>query len=129
MVVDSSALVAILLAEPGFERLREAMITAADVIVPAPVLVEAGMVMLSRTGTGGLTDLDDLLERSGARVLALSEGQARVAVVAFGRYGKGRHLAGLNFGDCMAYAVAMAEGVPLLFTGADFARTDVVAAP
>jgi ribonuclease VapC len=62
-------------------------------------------------------------------VLALSEGQARAAVVAFGRYGKGRHLAGLNFGDCMAYAVAMAEGVPLLFTGADFARTDVVAAP
>jgi ribonuclease VapC len=128
MVVDSSALVAILLAEPGFERLREAMITAADVIVPAPVLVEAGMVMLSRTGAGGLTDLDDLLERSGARVLALSEGQARAAVAAFDRYGKGRHPAGLNFGDCMAYAVAMAEGVPLLFTGGDFARTDVVAA-
>jgi ribonuclease VapC len=128
MVVDSSALVAILLAEPGFERLREAMITAADVIVPAPVLVEAGMVMLSRTGAGGLTDLDDLLERSGARVLPLSERQARTAVAAFGRYGKGRHPAGLNFGDCMAYAVAMAEGVPLLFTGGDFARTDVVVA-
>jgi ribonuclease VapC len=128
MVVDSLALVAILLAEPGYERLREAMITAADVIVPAPVLVEAGMVMLSRTGTGGLTDLDDLLERSGARVLALSEGQARAAVAAFDRYGKGRHPAGLNFGDCMVYAVAMAEGVPLLFASGDFARTDVVAA-
>ena len=128
MVVDSSALVAILLAEAGFERLREALVDAQDVVVPAPVLLEAGMVMMSRTGPDGVTDLDDLLARCGARVLPFSETHARTALAAFARYGKGRHAAGLNFGDCMAYAVARAEEAPLLFTGDDFARTDVAAA-
>ena len=103
----------------------EAMLDAASVIVPAPVLVEAGMVMALRTGAGGLTDLDDLLARRGARVLPFSEMHARAAVAAFDRYGKGRHPEGLNFGDCMAYAVAKAEGAPLLFVGEDFRRTDV----
>jgi ribonuclease VapC len=128
MVVDSSALVAILLAEAGSDRLREALADAPHVLVPAPVLVEAGMVMLSRTGPGGLTDLDDLLARCDARVLPFSEAHARAAVAAFDRYGKGRHPAGLNLGDCMAYAVAQGEGAALLFTGGDFALTDVAAA-
>lgn len=125
MVVDSSALVAILLAESGYERLRDAMVRAGEVIVPAPVKVEAGMVMASRTGPAGLADLDDLLARAGARVLPFTEAHARAATDAFLRYGKGRHPAGLNFGDCMAYAVAKAEAAPLMFTGDDFAHTDV----
>jgi len=125
MVVDSSALVAILLAEAGYERLRDAIIRADEILVPAPVRVEAGIVMASRTGPGGLVDLADLLVRTGARVLPFTDAHARTATEAFLRYGKGRHPAGLNFGDCMAYAVAQAEGAPLLFTGDDFARTDV----
>jgi ribonuclease VapC len=125
MVVDSSALVAILLAEPGYERLLDGLIDAPEVIVAAPVLVESGMVMLSRTGPGGLTDLDDLLARCGARVLPFSEAHARLGVAVFDRYGKGRHPPGLNFGDCIAYAVAQTEGAPLLFAGDDFAKTDV----
>ena len=97
----------------------------ASQFTPTPVRVEAGIVMASRTGPGGLSDLDGLLARAGARVLPFTEAHARAATQAFLRYGKGRHPAGLNFGDCMAYAVAQAEGKALLFTGEDFARTDV----
>ena len=125
MVVDTSALVAILLAEPGYERLRDAMARAEDVLVPAPVRVEAGIVMAPRTGPGGLADLDDLLVQTGARVLPFTEAHARAAVEAFLRFGKGRQAAGLNFGDCMTYAVTQGQGRAVLFTGDDFARTNV----
>jgi ribonuclease VapC len=121
MVVDTSALAAILLAEPGYERLRDAMTQATDVLVPAPVRVEAGIVMASRTGSSGLADLDDLLVQTGVRVLPFTEAHARAAVEAFLRFGKGRHAAGLNFGDCMTYVVAQAW----LFTTDDFTRKDL----
>jgi ribonuclease VapC len=69
--------------------------------------------------------LDTFLAETGARIVAFTEAHARAAVQAFLRYGKGRNAVGLNFGDCMAYAVAQAEGAPLLFTGGDFSKTDV----
>ena len=125
MIVDSSALVAVLSGEPAASRLNRAIADAAAVMVASPSLVETGMVIGSRLERRTLALLDEYLARVGARVVPFTEAHARLATDAFLRYGKGRHPAGLNFGDCMAYAVAQAEGAPLLFTGGDFARTDV----
>jgi ribonuclease VapC len=128
MVIDSSALVAIVAGEAPAAALNAAIAGAETAIVPSPCLVESGMVLSSRLGPEGLASLEAFLSASGARVAPFTELHARAAVAAFLRYGKGRHPAGLNFGDCMAYAVAQAAGAPLLFTGEDFARTDVTAA-
>lgn len=86
------------------------------------------MVIAGRKGPDSRPEIDALLDQLRARVTPLTDAHARLAADAFLRYGKGRHPAGLNFGDCMAYAVAKSEGAPLLFVGEDFARTDVVAA-
>jgi ribonuclease VapC len=119
MVVDSSALVAIVTGEPAAARLNAAVAEAEAVGVPAPCLLETSMVLASRLGEAGLALLDHFLARSGAQVLPFTEAHARAAAKALLRYGKGRHPAGLNFGDCMAYAVAKAEGARLMFTGDD----------
>lgn len=128
MVIDSSALVAIVTGEPAAAALNAALAEAADMAVPSPCLLEAGMVLSSRLGEAGLALLDGLLAETGARVVPFTEAHARTATEAFLRYGKGGHPAGLNFGDCIAYAVAQGEGAPLLFLGKDFARTDVAVA-
>lgn len=83
------------------------------------------MVLLGRRGSEGLRSLDLLILRFGIQVVPFTETQARLAREAFRRYGKGYHPAGLNFGDCMSYAVAVDLGEPLLFKGTDFAQTDV----
>jgi ribonuclease VapC len=128
MIVDSSALVAILLVEAEAVRLSHKLAAAERVIVPAHVLLEAGMVLGSRLGREGLDRLDRYVAELGPEVLAFTEAHARLARAAFLAFGKGLHPAGLNFGDCMSYAVAKAEGMPLLFVGDDFARTDIPAA-
>lgn len=128
MIVDSSALVAIVLIEPGWERLRECLARVADACVSAVSLVEAGMVLESRLGPAGAVQLDDLLLDAELTVVPFDEAQARLAREAFRRFGRGRHPAGLNFGDCCVYALARSRGEPLLFVGDDFARTDVVPA-
>jgi ribonuclease VapC len=87
--------------------------------------LEAGMVMIGRHGTEGSLQLDRLLREMAAAVVPFDEHQADIAREAFIRFGKGRHPAGLNFGDCAAYALAMAEAEPLLFKGTDFGATDV----
>jgi ribonuclease VapC len=128
MIVDSSALVAIVLIEPGWERLRECLARVGDAYVSAVSLVEAGMVLESRLGPAGAVQLDDLLLDAELTVVPFDEAQARLAREAFRRFGRGRHPAGLNFGDCCVYALARSRGQPLLFVGDDFARTDVVPA-
>jgi ribonuclease VapC len=128
MIVDSSALVAIVLVEPGWERLRECLARAADARVSAMSLVEAGMVLESRLGPAGAVQLDDLLLDAELTVVPFDEAQARLAREAFRRFGRGRHPAGLNFGDCCVYALARQRGESLLFVGEDFARTDVLPA-
>lgn len=128
MIVDSSALVAIVLIEPGWERLRECLARVGDASVSAVSLVEAGMVLESRLGPAGAVQLDDLLLDAELTVVPFDEAQARLAREAFRRFGRGRHPAGLNFGDCCVYALARSRGEPLLFVGDDFARTDVVPA-
>lgn len=128
MIVDSSVLVAILLGEPETARLGRALLRNPDGKLPSSCLLEASMIALSRRGEAGILDLDILVMRLGLELLPFTPSQARVAREAFRRYGKGRHAAGLNFGDCMAYAAARELGEELLFKGTDFGLTDVAVA-
>jgi len=129
MVIDSSALVAILLGEPESPRLVEAIATAPVRVVGAPTVVETAAVLLARKGTAGEVALDALLQRLDIRVVPMTAEAAVAARSAYQRYGKGVGSPGvLNYGDCLAYGVAVASRDTLLFTGEDFAQTDVVAA-
>ncbi len=125
MILDASALIAIALDEPEREMLV-AKINAADAIaVGAPTLVEAGIVLSARAGQDASGVLVELLAVADAVIIEFGQGHWRVAVSAWGRFGKGRHPAGLNFGDCLAYAAARVAGEPLLARGNDFTRTDI----
>ena len=128
MVVDTSALLAILLGEPERHEYIELLAAADDPLISAATLVEASIVMQARTGDEGVRDLDDLLAVAGVRPVAVDADQAVLARQAFVRSGKARSPAGLNFGDCFAYALARAMDRSLLFKGEDFAQTDVDAA-
>jgi ribonuclease VapC len=129
MVLDPSVLIAYLNGEPDAERLEEAMLRADSLHLSAASLVEAGIVAdRLRAGDGGLR-LDRLLARLRVQIVPVTEQQAEIAREAYRRFGKGRHPAGLNFGDCFSYALARTLGEPLLFTGEDFSRTDVEVAP
>ncbi|MFT3974683.1 MAG: type II toxin-antitoxin system VapC family toxin [Amaricoccus sp.] len=112
----------------GADTLALALGRAADAAVPAPCYLETCMLLTGRGGVDGRPVVDDLLETFGVRILPLTDTHARLAVDAFLRYGKGRHPAALNFGDCISYAVARAETRPLLFAGTDFCQTDVAQA-
>ena len=125
MVVDSSALMAILRGEPEEPAFRQAIRTAANRLMAAPTRVEAAMVALGRGGEPGLEQMQALIERLDLEVVPFSDEQATLAIEAFRRFGKGRHPAGLNFGDCFSYALAKATSEPLLFKGDDFVRTDI----
>lgn len=128
MVIDTSALVAVLLGEPERDRFTTLIGEAEDPVISAATLVEASIVMRSRAGDGGVIDLDDLLAALGVRCFAVDEEQARAAREAFARFGKGGGAARLNFGDCFAYALARVRDRPLLFKGEDLSQTDVTAA-
>ncbi len=128
MVLDSSAIVAIHLKEPGHDRLIDAIETAEIAVVGAPTLLEAAMVLSTRLGHDARPLLSAFVRRLEAEVVAFNEEHLDAATTAFLRFGRGRHSAGLNFGDCMSYAVAAVAGMPLLFTGEDFARTDIARA-
>ena len=128
MVVDSSALVSILLEEPKYERLLEKAMSAEVTIVGAPQALETVMVLSGRSDNDPRFLLASLLRTMGAEVVPFTEQHYDAAVSAFLRYGKGRHPAGLNFGDCMSYALAAVSGLPLLYFGDDFSKTDITAA-
>jgi ribonuclease VapC len=125
VIVDSSAIVAMLRAEPRADDFGLALARAGGGSVPTPAYLETCRVMAARKGPDSRPEVEALLETFGLRLMPFTEDHARAAVAAFLRYGKGRHPAGLNFGDCMAYAVAKAEGRALMFAGGDFAQTDV----
>jgi ribonuclease VapC len=128
MVVDSSALVSILLEEPKYERLFEKAMSAEVTIVGAPQALETVMAVSGRSSTDPRYQLAGLLRNIGAEIVPFTEEHYEVALSAFLRYGKGRHPARLNFGDCMAYAFARISGLPLLYTGNDFSLTDITSA-
>ena len=125
MVIDSSALLAILNDEPERRAFNEAIESAESRAMSAATLVEVSIVIESRFGAEGLRDLDLFIERAGIEVQALDREQAYIARRAFSRFGKGRHAAGLNYGDCFSYALAVVRGEPLLYKGGDFGQTDV----
>jgi len=127
MVLDSSAIVAIHLREPGHERLIDRIDAAEVVVVGVPTLLETVMVLTARLGHDARPMVFAFLRRMDAEVVPFHEEHLDAAAAAFLRFGRGRHPAALNFGDCMAYAVASVAGMPLLFTGEDFGRTDIAA--
>lgn len=128
MIVDSSAVVAVLLQEPCQKELATKLEAADLVAIGAPTLFETGMVMVGAMGERGRGLTAQFLESFEVEVIPFGESHWQVAVEAFSRYGKGRNPAALNYGDCMSYATARIAEKPLLFIGADFGQTDIDAA-
>jgi ribonuclease VapC len=128
MILDSSAIVAVILAEPGYEEIRE-LIGGAEILgVGAPTVVESGIVLSARIGRDARPELNEFLRVAGAEVIPFALEHFHAALDAFLRFGKGRHRAGLNFGDCLSYAIASVASLPLLYTGKDFSKTDIPSA-
>jgi ribonuclease VapC len=125
MVVDTSALVAILNDEPERQAFIDLIATAATRLISAATLLEASIVVELRRGEHAGRELDLFLHRAKFEIVPLDADQVEIARAAFRRYGKGRHPAGLNFGDCFSYALARSLGDTLLFKGQDFARSDI----
>lgn len=125
MIVDSSAMVAILLKEPGFELLAKKLLAVSRKGVAAPTLLEASVVLTRRLGVPGLPLIERFTQQFELVVIAFGEAHWRAAAEAFSRFGKGHHPAGLNFGDCMSYATAKLADRSLLFVGDDFTKTDI----
>jgi len=128
MVLDTSALLAIYLAEAESVQFETAILNASSTFISAGTLLEAGIVVEARHREAGAIELDRLLRKLGVTIGPFDAEQAEAGRLAFRRYGQGRHPANLNYGDCFAYALAMTTGEPLLFKGDDFANTDVVEA-
>ncbi len=125
MILDTSAVVAIFFKEPGFETLVAKMASAQAIGIGAPTLSEAGIVLCARMKTDSRPLLGRFLEDLDVQTIPFGDAHYRESVLAYQRFGRGRHPAGLNFGDCLTYAVARLAGQPLLFTGKDFSLTDI----
>jgi len=128
VIIDSSALVAILLNEPEAGQHTEAIAGATHRRMSAATYLEAAIVAESRGGTGGARSLDRLLESARIELVPVTVEQAQAAREAWRRFGRGNHPATLNYGDCFAYALAKTTGEPLLFQGNDFSLTDIASA-
>ena len=125
MVVDTSALLAIFLAEPERQHLLELLTQAETRNISAANVLETGIVLEARRGEAAGREFDLFLHQAKFDVISVDSEQMEIARVAWRKYGKGRHPAGLNFGDCFAYALAKTLGEPLLFKGDDFKHTDL----
>jgi ribonuclease VapC len=126
MVIDTSALIAIALEEPSRRRLLDVLESQGDRILSSISLLEAGIVLRARLGETAFTLLYQLVDELVSEVVPFDEIHARLAITAFGRFGKGMgHRAQLNFGDCAVYALAGLRGEPVLATGNDFTATDL----
>jgi ribonuclease VapC len=128
MVIDSSAVFAIVFREPEWDRFARAIIAAPTKFIGAPTVVECRVVALRRTGPELETRVCSVLSELQIGIVEFDETSIELAAEAFRRYGKGRDPAGLHFGDCFSYALAKSLGEPLLYKGGDFARTDIAAA-
>jgi ribonuclease VapC len=125
VIVDSSAVVAILLRQAGHEVLLDRLETGSEAGIGTPTVVETGIVLAARLGIVGKTLLARFLDEAGLTVIPFTADHWPLAVDAYIRYGKGRHPAALNFGDCLTYAVCRQSDLPLLCVGNDFTRTDL----
>jgi ribonuclease VapC len=129
MVVETSAVLAILLDEPEAAEFAQLIEDDPAPLISAASVLESEIVLISRHGPDARADLQDFLAQGGLQVEPVTAEQAELALEAYQRYGKGRHRAGLNFGDCFAYALCKATGQPLLFKGQDFSQTDITTVP
>ena len=129
MVIDSSAIIAVLLNEANAAQIAEAIDSGSQRLLSAASLLEASIVIESRKGEAAGRELDLLIYRAAIEVVAVDQDQVEIARIAWRRYGRGRHPAGLNYGDCFSYALARSRGLPLLFQGENFSRTDIDAIP
>ena len=125
MTLDTSAILAVLLDEPEHAQFVDRIEQADRRLVSTMTVLEAAMVLEGRKGDDAGHDLDLFLERGAIEIVPFDQEQLAYARTAFRRFGKGRHSAGLNFGDCASYALAQVSGEPLLFKGTDFGATDV----
>jgi ribonuclease VapC len=128
MILDTSAVLAVFFREPERDELLRKIGAAPLVGIGAPTLAETAIVLAARLGEAGPAQLARLVERAGIVVVSFEPAHWRLALEAWIRFGRGRHPAGLNFGDCLAYATARHAGEPLLCKGDDFARTDLALA-
>jgi ribonuclease VapC len=128
VVIDSSVLIAILLNEPEAESYRRRLADTQDIYISAVSVVESSMVIEYKGGEQGAKKYDELLKIIAPTIIAFDEQQAKLARIAWQQYGKGRHPAKLNFGDCCSYALAKYMNQPLLFKGDDFSKTDLTQA-
>ncbi len=129
MVIDSSALIAVLMMEPEARAIAEAIAKDPKRLVSAVSVLETGIVVEARYGPAGGRELDLLLHRCRIDTIPFTSEHVELAREAYRQFGKGSHPAGLNLGDCAAYALAQFSGEPLLFKGNDFGRTDVQVVP
>jgi len=125
MVIDTSAIVAVLLNEANAPRITQAIETGSPRLFSAANLLEASIVLESRKGEAGGRELDLLIYRAGIEIVPVDQDQAEIARIAWRRFGKSRHPAALNYGDCFAYALAKSRRLPLLYLGNDFSQTDI----
>jgi ribonuclease VapC len=128
VIIDTSAIIAILFNEDDADVYAREITRADSCRVSAATFVEAAIVVAAQTKNVGSSQLDAFFRSAGVIVEPVTEQQAHIARQAFIDYGKGRHAAGLNYGDCFSYALAKSTGEPLLFKGKDFAKTDLLAA-
>jgi ribonuclease VapC len=128
MIVDSSAIVAVVMQEPDWQQTFELIATRPGSGIAAPTLLETGMVLTARLNRNMLPQLARLLQEFVLEVTPLGDRHWQTALNAYNQYGKGRHTAALNFGDCIAYATAKLADEPLLFFGNDFTATDLKSA-
>ena len=128
IVVDTSALLAVLLDEPEKVGFRDILANAPRKAISTVSMLEAGILMTARRGDAGRAALSELVDRAEIEVVPFDQAQCQLALAAFETYGKGRHAARLNICDCAAYALAKGMNAPLLYKGADFAATDIAAA-
>jgi ribonuclease VapC len=126
MVIDTSALAAIFFGEPERQKFMDAIITDGSRLVSAATMLETGIVLEGRQGEAAGREFDLFAVRAGLQVVPFDAEQAELARSAWREFGKGRHPAGLNFGDCFSYALAKSTGEPLLAKGTEFAKTDIV---
>jgi ribonuclease VapC len=128
MILDSSAILAVVFKEPGFDAVLDKIVAAETIAIGAPTAAETAIVLDARLGPAGLGALARLLHEWSVTVVPFGEDHWRQAAEAYARFGRGRHKAALNFGDCLSYAVARLADQPLLCVGDDFARTDLALA-
>ncbi len=128
MILDTSAILAIVFREPERDDFLRKIGAASTVGVGSPTLVETAIVLAARLGEQGIRFLSLMVERAGIVVVSFEQPHTQLAIEAWQRFGRGRHPAGLNFGDCLAYATARLAGRPLLCKGDDFSKTDIALA-